>query len=186
LSKILSGVVAVAMVSMLLFTAMAVPAEANTDGRAFKHIAKGTIYNSTGGVVQSDVWFVIDIFSGSYTMNLGSNVKASNINDLSIYSGTLDNLDGPLFTLWSWSFSTMTITAMYTYGESVSSYTITPNTAVVVLKPGFGTGLGSVGSSPTPKMTGPNVSDMGWAGLAAAVVIALLLICSLILVDRKR
>jgi hypothetical protein len=154
-------------------------------------VAKGTLYDAVGGVVASDVWFTFDSFMYSYTVNLGTNVKgSSSFMELTSYGsgGSISAMSGPVVEYTAWQVSSFYATAIYSKGVSVSTYTIVGNTTPITLDTGRITvGSGHLASvAPTVKMTGPNSSSEGWAGLAAAVLVALVLISSLLLLDRRR
>jgi hypothetical protein len=98
--------------------------------------------------------------------------------------GSVSAMSGPVVGYAYYQVESFYATEIYCKGASVSSCVVIgeapPIGNVAHAGPGFTVG------SPVQKMKGPNAATPDWVGLAGAVLIALLLIGSLLVVDRKR
>jgi hypothetical protein len=173
--------VVVAAMTMLLLSCMVTPARAETDGRAFEFVARGTVYDAGGNAMASDVWFTLSIISGTFTVHIGMNVGDAQLEDLTVYGsgGTISSMSGPEETYGPSQYSSFYVAQIFSHGNAVSFFSLKSPLIWADVAPGP--------TDTTDVMApGTDASASGWTGLAAAVVIALLIISSLLLMDRRR
>ncbi len=187
MSKALKVILATAVVLLMFLSVIPSTAQAGTDGTTMKFLAKGTLYDGYGAVRAGDVWFTFSISSTDpHTLTLGDNLNDMHYMNLRTFGsgGTISNMSGPNeFIDDSWFVSRLSITALYEYGVSKNSVTLSA--------PGGGPIL-SVGNTPNPTTgAAPGLGSHSFVPTDPVLAIsfvafaALLLIGSIYLVDRR-
>jgi hypothetical protein len=185
----------IAMLSVFMLSMASVPVQAGTNGASIQLVARGSAFDAYGVPLATDIWFSLQILYKSYTINMGNNSVGTALLTMTTYGsgGTISDMSGPVGSINMDQCRFMNVTQLYRFGLSVSSITITaPTGGTPIADPDMplaGSGLGgTLGDTlvPDPKMTGPNASSTSWAGIAAAVLLATLLIVGLLVLDRKK
>lgn len=176
---------------ILVFSVLAYPVQAATDGTPMSVVAKGTVRDSAGHLVASDVWFTFKVAISVFTIHIGSNnADGQLLTSFTTYgsSGTINSMSGPVLHPGDANLYFMEVTALYQYGVSVTSITIR-TTGIIVMDTGLGSGFiandtlaGSAGPAPTPTTS----TDSSWTGLLGATIVAVMLILGVLLLDRRR
>jgi hypothetical protein len=172
-----------------MFTCLATPAQAATDGRNMVFVAKGTLYDPNGNAFASNVWFSFTAFVYSYQVKLGMNqVGSASLQYMTTYGsgGSIFDMSGPVLEYANSQYASFFVTEIYCFAQSVSSCTVIGDPTPIMENVGHA-GLGHLlGGAPAIKMTGPNAASPDWVGLTGAILVALALIGGLLVLDRKR